>query len=51
MSAQAPGLTPPDARGPVWVGDLMGGITSAVVALPLALAFAMEPKNPERGVS
>lgn len=26
---------------PPWVGDLMGGLTSAVVALPLALAFAV----------
>ncbi len=26
---------------PRWVGDVMGGLTSAVVALPLALAFAV----------
>lgn len=36
------------ARRPPWLGDLMGGLTSAVVALPLALAFAVasgvEPK-------
>lgn len=26
---------------PQWIGDVMGGLTSAVVALPLALAFAV----------
>lgn len=26
---------------PSWIGDVMGGLTSAVVALPLALAFAV----------
>lgn len=31
----------PPAPASTWLGDLAGGITSAVVALPLALAFAV----------
>lgn len=40
MSATSPGpaSTP---RTATWFGDLAGGVTSAVVALPLALAFAI----------
>ena len=28
-------------------GDLLGGLTAAVVALPLALAFGMQPSGQE----
>ncbi|HEY9854480.1 MAG TPA: SulP family inorganic anion transporter [Stenomitos sp.] len=34
-------VSPTVKERPQWLGDVMGGITSAIVALPLALAFAV----------
>jgi sulfate permease, SulP family len=36
-----PSIVAPAHRASAWLGDLAGGVTSAVVALPLALAFAI----------
>lgn len=43
MTTQSIAASPsaPSKSTPVWVGDLVGGVSSAIVALPLALAFAV----------